>query len=150
MSIISPSSISFQDGECEEVTHQRSTSKRPFSSWERFPFSRTDTIFIQFPGILGEAYCGMSIDGISSQPKLVKKISLQDSLRENSLLQTTSHPNLVNLTGISRTEDGIYFSYESTGPSLTQLRALIGGDAVAVASICKKVSDTPACRQRHD
>jgi hypothetical protein len=51
---------------------------------------------------------------------------------------------------MSRTGDGVYFSYERTGAPLTKLYALIRGDVVAVASICKKVSNTPGLYQGDD
>lgn len=65
----------------------------------------------------------MRIGDISSQPTLVKQMNVCDSLRKSDLVQRTSHPNLVNFTGMSRTEDGHYFSYETVGASLTNLDA---------------------------
>jgi hypothetical protein len=142
MSVANDSSISLRDGECEEITGKRLTGERLSFSWERFPFSRTDTIFVEFPDMYGDGYSGMRIGDISSQPTLVKQMNVYDSLRTNDLVQRTSHPNLVNLTGMSRTRNEVFFSYERTGASLTKLHAFIKGDAVAVATICKKVRST--------
>jgi hypothetical protein len=58
------SSISFQDGECEEITEKRSTGQHLFFSWESFPFSRTHTIFVGFPDMYGDGYSGMRIGDI--------------------------------------------------------------------------------------
>jgi hypothetical protein len=138
--------ISLQDGECEEITEKRLTGERLSFSWERFPFSRTDTIFVEFPDMYGDGYSGMRIGDISSQPTLVKHMDVCDSLRTNDLVQRTSHPNLVNLTGMSRTRNKVFFSYERSGASLAKLHAFIRGDAVAVATICEKVRNTQALR----
>ncbi|KAF3407120.1 hypothetical protein DPV78_001835 [Talaromyces pinophilus] len=135
----SDSSIAFQDDECEEITDKRSTSQRLFGSWERFPFSRTDTIFVRFQDMDREGYYGMRIGDLSSQPTLVQRITFYSSQQGHHLVQRTCHPNLVNPTDTSRTGDGVYFSYERTGAPLTKLYALIRGDVVAVASICKKL-----------
>ncbi|EED11482.1 hypothetical protein TSTA_007720 [Talaromyces stipitatus ATCC 10500] len=132
MSMTSHSSVSSQVDEYEEIPDKGATSQRPFVFWEMFPFSRMDSIFIRFPG------------DISSQPTLVKKMTVSDSLRKYDLVRRTNHPNLVNLTGMSRTGDGLYFSYERPGASLKKLYALKSRDAVAMASICKKVSNTQA------
>ena len=142
MSTANDSSISFQDGECEEITGKRLTGERLSFSWERSPFSRTETIFVEFPDMYGDGYSGMRIGDISSQPTLVKQMNVCDSFQANDLVQRTSHPNLVNLTGISRTQNKVFFSYERTGDSLTNLHAFIKRDTVAVATICKKVRST--------
>lgn len=85
----------------------------------------------------------MRIGDIFSPPTLVQTMTPYHSLWGHDLVQRTSHPSLVNLTGMSRTEDGLYFSYERIGTPLAKLYALIRGDVVVVASICKRVSNAP-------
>jgi serine/threonine protein kinase len=56
-------------------------------------------------------------------------------------LQKTYHQNLVNLTGISITDDAAYLIYERTGLSLTEIKKYgrLKFDRVAVATICREV-----------
>jgi hypothetical protein len=112
----------------------------PFSCAERVQTSRMDSIFVVFPRTYGDGYSGMKIGDLSCRLTLVKKMAIGGTFEKKDLVRRTSHPNLVNLTDVSVNEDGIYFSYERTGASFTELLPLVRGDEIAAASICKKVS----------
>lgn len=54
MNMANDSSISLQNGEREEITGIRWTGERVSLFWERFLFSRTDTIFVEFLDMYGD------------------------------------------------------------------------------------------------
>ena len=131
--------VAVRDGEDQKIADTEA-SQLPFSCAERVQNSRMDSIFVVFPRTYGDGYSGMKIGDLSCRPTVVKKMAIDDTFEKKDLVRRTSHPNLVNLTDVSVNKDGIYFSYERTGASLTDLLPLIRGDEIAVASICKKVS----------
>jgi hypothetical protein len=131
--------VAVRDGE-DQIIADTEASHLPFSCAESVQDSRMDSIFVVFPRTYGDGYSGMKIGDLSCRPTLVKKMAIGDTFEKKDLVRRTSHPNLVNLTDVSVNKDGIYFSYERTGASLTELLPFIRGDEIAVASICKKVS----------
>lgn len=81
-------------------------------------------------------------------------MTVSDTLRKHDLVRRTNHPNLVNLTGMSRTGDGLYFSHERPGASLKRLYALIRGGQYLQKGLkhtsTLSVDDWPECRSYMD
>jgi serine/threonine protein kinase len=106
-----------------------------------FPYSRMDRIFIKFENVRPRGYDGMEVGNGFDPVTFVKKVNLATVNRRYEALKKTYHQNLVNLTGISITDDAAYLVYERTGLSLTEIKKYgrITFDRVAVATICREV-----------
>lgn len=106
-----------------------------------FPYSRMDRIFIKFENVRPRGYDGMEVGNGYNPVTFVKKVNLSAVNGRQEALKKTSHQNLVNLTGISITDDAAYLIYERTGLSLTEIKKYgrLTFDRVAVATICREV-----------
>lgn len=136
-----PSTLA-QDRIDKETTNEKANRQARFDRLQKRPFPQMDSIFVQFPDPSAHGYSGMQIGHVASPPTFVKELVVDDAAGMYDGVRRTNHPNLVNLTDMSVTEDGVYLSYEGTGASLAELRPFINGDPIAVATICKKVSMT--------
>jgi hypothetical protein len=117
--------------------HERKTTQLLES--EKSLFSGNEPIFISFPRKNGQASFGMQIGGISCQPTYVQEMSLDAMGGSFESVTRTSHPNLLNLIGISARGGEVSLHYEKPGIPLTKIRQIMTLDRIEVATICKKV-----------
>lgn len=125
-----------QDSQNKETHHERKTTQLLGSKKCSCPGYHP--IVINFPRKNGE-YFGMQIGGVSCQPTSLQKMKCDTVEGRFDSVTRTSHPNLLNLLGISACEGDVLLHYEKPGISLTQIRQFKTLDRIEVATICRKV-----------
>jgi hypothetical protein len=127
-----------------EVIHERRSIQSLIDSSKKPPYARIDTILTNFlPEEYGEGFYGMEVGDVPCRPAFLQKMDLDAVDERSNPVLRTNHPNLLNLLDISVCGDELFLHYERPGISLGKLQKSTTLDRVAVATICKKVSQIP-------